>query len=183
MTTAGAYISDGFSRQKHLEKTQLVPDCGERCSRSTFGGRLWIFWAWNPDASIKVAHPRKPPWLVPLIRAFTGPLADPVQCDNAAGEGLHEVDCLAIRVEYRGDVMPSCGTPCGLSCPPRGDRPSREGGSVAGDRNTPNIRILGSAAGDRNSTPGRLPPLTELCAFLAHFFVFSKFSYFTIFGD
>ena len=37
-----------------------------------------VTWAWNPDASIKVAHPRKPPWLVPLTRAFIDLLADPV---------------------------------------------------------------------------------------------------------
>ena len=31
-----------------------------------------------PDASIKESHPRKPPWLVPLTRAFIDLLADPV---------------------------------------------------------------------------------------------------------
>ena len=43
-----------------------------------------------------------------------------------AGEGLHE-GAIAIRVEHGGDFMPSCGTPYGLPCPPRGDRPSWEG--------------------------------------------------------
>ena len=90
-----------------------------------------------------------------------------------AGEGLHEGAC-AIRVEHRGDFMPSCGTPYGLPCPPRGDRPSREGGSAAGDRNTPNIRTLGSAAGDRNSYTGRPSSLKGILCIFYRFFLFSE---------
>ena len=61
-----------------IRKNTAGPLWWERVLVTPLMDRLWIFWAWNPDASIKVAHPRKPPWLVPLTRAFIDLLADPV---------------------------------------------------------------------------------------------------------
>ena len=89
-----------------------------------------------------------------------------------AGEGLHE-GAIAIRVEHRGDFMPSCGTPCGLPCPPRGDRPSREG--IYPDpgecRGRPQLHSRTTSSFNR-----------IMCIFGTFFvFFFPKFSYFTIF--